>query len=367
MVSAMPDPLPTAGIPASGSPRRAVTWRDTATVMLAALVTVGAVDWAIQQRVYPVPPRMAEVVDGLESLATRDPHLLVLGSSHARSFEPLGRALEAQLQKRTTLLPVEWGKMSSYEWVMNHRVRPLLAAHAKPSLERVLLVTEWWDGCRPAEGLGPNIPSRAWTFLDFLRDVAAHGLTAWNQNYLWAHVQHALTRSVLLRDRGVGQILDALRDRVAPRSAESIQADFDNQVASWHRMTESAANDPLCRDGVEMAALSRILDDLRREDVAVTIVVFPRMPSTMTEVARRSTFPKYLADLHGVARPRGIPVIDWTFTAPLSDVHFMKDFDHLTLEGRETLCRFALDGDLDFLLDRRSWRAEPGAGEAARE
>src|SRR5262245_22436764 len=97
---------------------------SVAQLILGAAVVVLAAD-ALLQRFAPIPPPIIEVDDGIRAYEASDPDVFVLGSSHTRSFGPLRDTLAAS-GVAMTLVPVEWGTFHSYEWVLDHRVKPLI-------------------------------------------------------------------------------------------------------------------------------------------------------------------------------------------------------------------------------------------------
>ena len=160
--------------------RAPATWRSLGLVAASALATILAADLLFQLF---SPPRVdSEVEDAIQKYENADPDILVLGSSHARTFEVVDRELQARTGGKRTMLavPVEWGKLSTYAWVLEHRLKPLIE-EADPhgvlrrrNLEEFILVTEWWDST-PLEEPAWNLPSRAWQFRDFLKDFLRNG------------------------------------------------------------------------------------------------------------------------------------------------------------------------------------------------
>ncbi len=63
-------------------------WRSILWVLVFALGTVIAADLALQ-RLVPAPEPLLEVDDGVLALRQSGPEILVIGSSHARSFAPI--------------------------------------------------------------------------------------------------------------------------------------------------------------------------------------------------------------------------------------------------------------------------------------
>lgn len=90
----------------------------------------------------------------------------MLGSSHARSFETMAEILFRKTSGRERMLavPLEWGKLTSYDWVLRHRLAPRMdetdasGRKVRPGLRHFLLVTEWWDTC-PVGPPGSDVPA----------------------------------------------------------------------------------------------------------------------------------------------------------------------------------------------------------------
>lgn len=340
-----------------------LSWRSLGLCALATLATVVGVDALLQRRVPII--HLREVEDALDDLAAGDPTVLVLGSSHGRTFVALGEELARRTDRaeRLVAVPVEWGKLSSYEWVVDHRLLPLLderssdGAALRPSLRRFVLVTEWWDSCAPEDGLPPNnLPARAWLARHFVADVTTHGLTAYNRNYLNTRWLRAGWRSILVQDRGHERIMATFKASLRPPSPESVAARFDLQTANWQRMIEDGAQ--CIADPDQMAAQLRILETFRRRGVELTIVLYPRKPGTLTAKAKATTLARYSVIMKRMASERGIRLLDLTTDSPLLDEDYAADFDHVTPAGNRKFAAWALDGPMSFLLRP----ATPGTG-----
>jgi hypothetical protein len=258
-------------------------------------------------------------------------------------------------------IPVEYGKLSSYQWVLDHRVWPLLDARraadpARPALQRIMLVTEWWDSCDTDDG-GPasNLPARAWTLDDFLDDVARHGITAYNRNYVRNRWHELFERSLLVRDRGLEQVIPMLRERIRPLSPERREAALAAQTRHWQELVEHGVD---CMwSPRQVAALDGMLEEFGRRGLQVTILLYPRKPGTLTDKAKATTLPRFAALMAERAASHGARLIDMTSTSPLRDEEFAEDFDHVTGAGNHRFAAWALDGEL-------AWMAAPDRGNA---
>jgi len=328
-------------------------WGTLVVIALAAALTVVVADLALQ-RVSPVRHK-TEVEDALASLPVPPPRILAIGSSHGRTFE----AVHDELARRSdgalgcVAIPVEFGKWTSYEWVLRHRVGPEM----EPGVVRhLVLITEWWDSTPPpvvpgAHGRAQNLPSRAWTLRDFAADVVDEGLTPFNRNYLTERFRRLFHNSVLVQDRGYGRILEDAKDAVRPRDRAVDRRNFELQGAGWRQNLVAGAADIFHPD--QTAAMDRILDWAAERDLEVTVLLYPRMPITIPEQAldpggTLAAFARGFRERYGdrVAR-----IVDATTTSPLTDDDFAEDFDHLTAPGHRTLARWLLDGPLAFLLE----------------
>ncbi len=327
------------------------------TACLVLVVTDIAAGW-----VAPVH-HLREVEDAVNDLQTRAPTWLVIGSSHARTFTVVGNELSRRSKGKIQMLavPVEFGKMTSYEWVIQHRLHPLFEAKTaqgklrRARLRHVLLVTEWWDsvdveGGKPAH----NLPARAWHLTDFLNDVWNHGLTPYNQNYIrnrWMRLGYS---STLISDRGHGQILKKLRERIRPLSKDTKQDLYQQQMRAWQRMVQAGPTKML--HPKQMAAFKRILTYFQQRKIQVSVLLYPRMPGTITAKAKKDTLDAFATAIKKICAPRHIRVIDLSHQSPLQDSDFTPDFDHVTQQGNKLFTQWALKGPLRFLLaaDERS-------------
>jgi hypothetical protein len=142
-------------------------------------------------------------------------------------------------------------------------------------------------------------------------------------------------------------MLAGVKEAVRPGDAADARAAYDFRVRKWRRMTEEGA-DGVC-DPRQMRALEHMLDTLLARDLEVTVVLYPRKPDTLTEKAKATTLAEYASAVRGIAEPRGIPVHDWSTSAPLGDDDFRADFDHVTEDGNRRLTEWMLAGDLHWL------------------
>ncbi len=333
------------------------TAREPVLVIAGALVALACVEAAVQ-RVSPVPPPIMEVDDGVREYAASDPDTLVLGSSHTRSFAPMRDMVAERTHgaHRMALVPVEWGTFGSYQWVLDHRIRPLIeerdpatGALKRGRLRRAILVTTFYDLCRKPGLSEANLPARAWTFGHFADDVAAHGLNDFNGNFLQTRLADALPFSALVQDRGHGFIvsrsIDFARGVSPDELAERRRYDLDVARA---RMEEQYA---YCDDPGHKRSLRETIDYLHGRRVEVTLVLFPLLPDIVSARSRETTLRRYERYVADLAREVPVRVTDMTLDGPFTYGDFQSDLDHLNREGNRKFSRWALDGHMAWLLD----------------
>jgi hypothetical protein len=325
-----------------------------ATALCAAL-TVFLVDRALTWR---FPPHIqTEVEEGVSWLESHDPTVLAIGSSHGRTFEVLDRQLDERTggRERCAAIAVEFGKLTSYLWVLEHRLLPVLdeRPNGRGNLRHLLLVTQWWDSVVSNGGRsGPNgeqqqlnLPSRGWQMRDFLADAARNGLDDYNRNWIQTRFIRLCGDSLLVRDRGHARIWGLLRgrnpDELSPEA-------YENQVREWRGMIAQSA--PHLCDAHEMAAMRRIVEIARKRGLEVTVLLYPLKPATVDEAGRVATLQPFATQIEKECTELGARFIDCTTGSPLTDADFAYDFDHVLAPGNETWCRWALDGVLSFLL-----------------
>jgi hypothetical protein len=317
-------------------------------VAAAALATYATVDLALQ-RLQPLPPRLVEVADGVAAYAAGDPDLLILGSSHARSFLPLARTLGAGGQ-RAVVVPAEWGTFTAYRAVLLDRLRPLIEERdqrgqlVRPSLSRALLVTTVYDLCTISKDNVSNLPARVWGMPQFVADVRRNGLTDYNRNFLQTRWRDLFGWSLLVQDRGHGNLLLAVGDLVHPGDPVRERT---SRIARARQVLEAQWN--YCDDPLQKQHLRAILAYLTGRQVEVGLVLFPLMPSIVTERARRTTLARYRRYVDTLASEFPLRVIDLTFGTPMRDADFQADLDHATPAANEWLSRWLLQHDLAYL------------------
>ena len=321
------------------------------------------------------PPRyLREVQEGVEDYARRDPQILVIGSSHARTIHAMGELLSQRTANRVQLvaIPVEAGKLTSYEWVLEHRLRPLIEERdsagrlARSSLRRFILVTEWWDDCAPNPGSTiTNLPSRAWRWPDFVADARHNGLTPFNLNYVDTRWQRLWRASAIIQDRGYGRIVSTATTLVLGRNPRREQEHYEEFLRYWQGLQEGGAS--CMGDSAQTTALRSILDYFHQRGTPITVVLEPRKPATITPRALEQTFRPFTLMIDSIARGYDAEVIDLSTKTPLLDSDFGADFDHITPEGNRKFAVWALDNDLAFLMQETEATMDSSAAGARRK
>lgn len=347
------------------NPKR--TWLGIVGVAIAAVATLVLVDFGAAHLAPPVNRR--EVEDGVRDLSASNPDILVLGSSHARTFHAVGQLLAQRTSNGRTLVdvPVEHGKLVVYDWVLRNRLVPLIEEKnadgtlKRDRLRQFVLLTEWWDSCAPTrDGKLPywNLPARAWTFKDFGESVIERGLDGFNRNYLQNRLRRAFSRSALVYDRTQGGLMWRVVDWIKGESSERTPEDRYEQDLAWQRTVEKGNH--CIGNSEQMAALADIVDYARNRGLDVTIVLFPRKPITITDVGRQTTIRNFETLVRARMQPRDVRVLDMTLKSPLTDADFMEDNDHVNMAGNVKFAAWALDNELKFLLPQNAMARSQG-------
>jgi hypothetical protein len=337
----------------AGATRR--RWRDLLiTLAVAALVVIVA---DVELRRVTPPKYVREVQEALADYKHEDPTVLVLGSSHARTFATMDGLVRPRTHDHVRILsvPLEWGKFRSYEWALQHRLMPFIdegkpGPLKRPSLKHFILLSAWWDACWK-DGDPPvfNLPSRAWAFGDFAASVAADGLNDHNRNYLQSRWQELFHGSILVSDRGQGRLFADLHDLALPPTAKAKEAQHHRKLESWQELMERGST---CGDHrEELAAAERMIRWAQGRGYDVTLMLYPMMPITVTEKSRREVQEPFERTMKALAEKTGVRFIDATFDHNVTDADFQPDFDHLTPSGHVKFSEWLLQNRLQFLLE----------------
>ncbi|MCA9559963.1 MAG: SGNH/GDSL hydrolase family protein [Myxococcales bacterium] len=321
-------------------------WREIATLVAVALAVVVAAELAVR-RVVPDEPPIPEVADGVADLEAGNPELLILGSSHARSFYAVVDRLEPG---RAVVVPAEGGTFQVFDWILQHRLSPLIEARTpagakvRDRLERLVLVTTYWDMC-PAEyaHFEGNLPARSWTFDHYAADVLRDGMDPLNRNFVQARFKQIFGFSLLARERG--ELPTALREALQPPDRD---ARFEHRIAVRRDEIEGVEYD-VCWDPAGRAAFDAIVDYTQAQGLELTVVLFPLLPATITPKAQATTLARYAEWVKQRAATEGFQVVDMTLGGPLERDDFELDCDHVTPAGNERFAEWALGGPLRIL------------------
>ena len=331
------------------------SWIDLAILSVSAAITVAAADYLFH---FVAPPKhFREVEDGVRDLRQGNPTVLIVGSSHARTFHAVGQELSRRTGGAENLVavPIEYGKLFAYDSLLQRHLLPIVdqpdasGAVAKNRLRRFVLVTEWWDSCGHGDGKPYwNLPARAWEVGDFAKDLLQKGINGYNRNYLQNRFRMLFPESALVYDRTQRVILPTLARVLRGKPLRPTADEELRLVEEWKRMVERGA--ACIGDPVQMASLRDTLGLARSRQWETTVILFPRKPATLTETAKSTTLAVFARQVRAMAEPLGATVIDLTYRSPLTDADFMDDFDHVTEEGNVKFAHWVLDHDLKFLL-----------------
>jgi hypothetical protein len=330
-------------------------WGRVVLVLISVCGTLLSIE-LILRLLFNFPGRRKEASDALSEYKHADPTVLVLGSSHARTFDSVAARLATLTDSNVRVLavPLEYGKHTGFWWVLQHRLAPLIdevdsaGAKVRPSLEQVVVITTWWDSCH-YDPLTLNIPARAWGPGDFLGDVGREGITNYNRAYLSAHWSRALSFSALVRNRAGAWIPGAVRERFL--SEEQRAGHEERQTEEWKEMVEKGVD--CIANPAQMAAMDSILDFFEARRLPVTVLLYPLKPGTLTDKARATTLPEFTGVMQRLAVERGFRLIDAVTDSPLTDADFSADYDHLRARGDGHFAAWAVSGPFSYLTERR--------------
>lgn len=328
-------------------------WASLVVALAAALMLL--VTDRLLNRIAP-PIVLREVEDGVRDFEKRDAQVLVLGSSHARTWVSLGDSLAARTggTQQLVAVPLEYGKEGSYNWVFRHRLLPIIeeriGSASRGNLARFVLLTEWWDSC-PFENNGPsfNLPARAWRWGDFLSDFVQHGLTDYNRNFLQQRWRRAWRWSALVWDRGQGRILPALKRVAVGEDSAASRANEEKLDRQWQHDIELGRH-CMWSPG-QVGELRAMLDTLKKMPIEVSLVIMPRKPATLTSLAVDSTLVPFADSLSALARSYGFTFVDIALGSPMANGDWLFDNDHMNANGNRKFAAWALDHNLRYLLE----------------
>jgi hypothetical protein len=329
-------------------------WRRVAAVTLAASAVVLGAD-RLFARIAPFDQTLLQTEHGIRELRDGNPRILVLGSSHARSF-PAVRERMTRLTGETgamAVVPEEGGTFAAYNWILQNRLRPLIderdaaGVRVRSRLHDFLLITTHYDAC--PEGDGAGVMAHGWRFRDFAADVNQRGITPQNRNYIRARWNEIWPWSSLVQDRGVFRLAAKLRWFLPTSKGH------ERSLADRYREEMEDAY-TRCRDPLQQGRFEETLAYLQGTGLAVTIVLFPLDPLVVSDRSRDTTLPRFSSYVADLAGRYGARVVDMTLNTPLENADFQRDLDHLSREGSHRFASWALDHELAFLLDPSAGR-----------
>jgi len=263
------------------------SWRS---ISLLAVGIVAAIVFAdvVMGSIYNISAKR-QVRGGLSDLSTI-PEVLVVSSSHGRSFHYIGHRLAERTDGRVNLVavPLEAGKVDAMEWVLHNRIKPLITDNVgmtKEPLSHVMFGITWWDTCQeevPTQ-TAHNIVTHGWTYSHYFSDVARSGATELNRNFVRNFWRHSFSRSALVRTRfaiseNYNRFTNFLRALLLGKFPDD---EYEATLARWHSDIDNGYQCFL--SPVHMAALDRFVDWTRQNKLDLTLVLFPLKPATITE------------------------------------------------------------------------------------
>lgn len=329
------------------------SWRSIALLVIgigAALVFADVV----MGKIYSSPAKR-QVRNSLTDLQ-KPPEVLMISSSHGRSFHIVGQTLHEKTNGQVNLVavPLEAGKVDAMEWVLHNRVKPLISdrnGKVLPPLSHVMFGITWWDTCPADDPIekANNIVTHGWTYSHYLSDVAANGANDLNRNFVRNFWRHSLTRSALVRTRfaiseNYNRFTNFLRALLLGKFPDD---EYQAVLARWHDDIDNGHKCFLAP--VHMEAMDRFVEWTKENQLDLTLVLFPLKPATITEVGLKDTIIPFSEAINAYGKEHDVRVVDLT-RGVIKDENFMLDFDHLTPAGNKTLTEHTLANDLNFLL-----------------
>ncbi|NJN64510.1 MAG: hypothetical protein HC882_06250 [Acidobacteria bacterium] len=331
-------------------------WWSVGAVALAAISVIVLAEVAVA-RVVSIP-RLKHVYDAIPELEASNPDVLVLGSSHARSLEFTGREIERRTGGRVDVvsIPVEGGRLDAYLWVIENFVRELVderdasGEKVRSRISQFILVTDYWDTCpnESIDDLPPGIPGTGWSFRHFIEDVAKHGFTGRNRNYVRREWRRLFGVSEVAQDRHLA--FDALKASLKGETLEHSPEWHEAWMREWQQILQ--AKGECAGDPARLPHYLELIDFALERGWETTVLVFPKLPETLTPTAMETTVASYQRLMESVraARPQA-RYVDVMFAIPLERPDFTDDLDHLSESGNRIFTDWVLERDLAFLLD----------------
>ncbi len=333
------------------------SWRSLLLVVAGVVVALFCAD-LLMGKVFDAPLKR-QVRNGLSDLE-RVPNVLVISSSHGRSFHILGEVLRERTAGKVDLIAValEAGKVDAMEWVLDRRVKPLILdsnGEIKEPLTHMMFGITWWDTCRHEvpNTTAHNIVTHGWDESEYVRGFFSDGATELNRNYvrnLWRHMfsQSALVRTRFSISENFGRFTNFLRVMVNGSLAE------DEYAVTLGRWNDDIENGYKCYlSDMDMAAMDRFVKFTKTHNLDLTIVLFPLKPDTVTEKGRENTIRPFANQMMEYGNENDVRVVDMTLGI-LNDQEFMLDLDHVNPAGNIKWSKYGLENDFNFLIDLMS-------------
>ena len=329
------------------------TWQSLSMLVLGIVLALVCADM-LMRSIYHVPAKR-QVRDGLSDLQ-RTPNVLVVSSSHGRSFHVLGKKLRERTDQQTDLVAValEAGKVHAMEWVFDQRVKPLITdtnGKVKAPLTHVMFGITWWDTCRnePPTATAHNIVTHGWTVKNYFNDFTSTGANDLNRNYVRNLWRQLLSDSALVKTRfaiseNFSRFTNFLRVMVLGGLPEE---EYQQTLLRWNEDIENGYKCFLT--DMDMQAMDRFVAYTKSQNLDLTIVLFPLKPDTITTAGFENTIAPFARAMQQYGTENNVRVVDMTLGI-LDDSEFMLDLDHVNAAGNIKWSDFALDNDFNFLL-----------------
>lgn len=328
------------------------SWRSIAWLMVGFGVALLTADFLLG-KVYDSPAKL-QARDGIKAL-TRTPDILAVSSSHGRSFHVLGNVLREQTNGESDLVavPLEAGKVHAMEWLLQHRIKPLVLDNnqqPKPPLTHVLFGITWWDTCRleaPTQ-TAHNVVTHGWTAKQYLRDVATAGATDLNRNYVRNLWRYLFEDSALVKTRfAITENFSRFTNFVRVMLLGGLPDDeYQQTLERWHDDINHGYECYL--SDMDMLAMDRFVAFAKDKGLDLTIVLFPLKPDTITDIGLKNTIEPFARHMMAYGQAKEVRVLDMTLGL-LEDTDFMLDLDHVTAQGNRKWAEYVLEHDFAFL------------------
>jgi hypothetical protein len=293
-------------------------------------------------------------------LKASNPEVLVLSSSHGKTFHVMGEFLSERTSGdvNTVSFALYGGTIRGMQWVLENRIEPILDAKGSSAdnLKHLIFGVTYWDSCSAddADPVSVNVPSQAWHFSDYVGDVLTNGFTPHNRNYLrergktfFGPVRFVLEPPKL--KYFLERLLDKLgvRDYVPPPVIGwPGRGGMVYGLEGWQQMLADTYD--CLFSSLELTAMEKIERFAIERDLEFTVVLFPQHPGTIGDDGR-PTLQRFANMMYERGSQYGYRVIDVQELDELKAEHYRSDLDHLNDSGNVVFSKWLLDNDLGFL------------------